>query len=96
MEDQVPKEVVQERFERLVALQDKIAAEESAKQIGTTGYWLPTMHPRGKETGRQLAEHRIIDCALVFLLAAKHRAPETLLLFPHESHPYHLIADPIA
>src|SRR5699024_4092936 len=35
MEDQIPKEVVQERFERLLALQDRVAAEESAKLIGT-------------------------------------------------------------
>ena len=35
MEAQVPKEVVQERFERLVALQDRISAEENAKLIGT-------------------------------------------------------------
>ncbi|QPK80344.1 tRNA (N6-isopentenyl adenosine(37)-C2)-methylthiotransferase MiaB [Corynebacterium lizhenjunii] len=35
MELQVPKHVVQERFERLVALQDRIAAEENAKLVGT-------------------------------------------------------------
>ena len=35
MEDQIPKEVVQERFERLVALQDSIQAEENAKLVGT-------------------------------------------------------------
>ncbi|MDY3127800.1 MAG: MiaB/RimO family radical SAM methylthiotransferase, partial [Corynebacterium sp.] len=35
MENQIPKEVVQQRFERLVALQDEIAAEENSKLIGT-------------------------------------------------------------
>ena len=35
MEDQIPKEVVQDRFERLVALQDSIQAEENKKLIGT-------------------------------------------------------------
>ena len=34
-EDQILKEVVQDRFERLVALQDRIAAEENAKLVGT-------------------------------------------------------------
>ena len=34
MGDQVPKEVVQERYERLVALQDRIGAEEAAAQVG--------------------------------------------------------------
>ncbi|MCY1160037.1 MAG: miaB, partial [Citricoccus sp.] len=35
MEDQVPKHIVQERFERLTALQDRISAEETAKLLGT-------------------------------------------------------------
>ncbi|MBN9606913.1 MAG: tRNA (N6-isopentenyl adenosine(37)-C2)-methylthiotransferase MiaB [Actinomycetales bacterium] len=34
MEHQVPKEVVQERFERLVELQDRISAEENAALVG--------------------------------------------------------------
>ncbi len=34
MPDQVPKAVVQERYERLTALQDRIAAEENQKQLG--------------------------------------------------------------
>ncbi|MCI9887300.1 tRNA (N6-isopentenyl adenosine(37)-C2)-methylthiotransferase MiaB [Micrococcales bacterium 31B] len=33
--DQLPKEVVQERFERLVKLQDRIAAEENRALVGT-------------------------------------------------------------
>jgi len=36
MPDQVPKEVVQERFERLVALQNEISFEENKKQEGRT------------------------------------------------------------
>ncbi|UKJ64507.1 tRNA (N6-isopentenyl adenosine(37)-C2)-methylthiotransferase MiaB [Cellulosimicrobium cellulans] len=36
MGDQLPKEVVQERFERLQALQERIAGEESARQVGRT------------------------------------------------------------
>src|SRR5699024_1739137 len=35
MEEQVPKHVVPERFERLVELQDDIAAEDNAKLVGT-------------------------------------------------------------
>ncbi|MQA62263.1 MAG: tRNA (N6-isopentenyl adenosine(37)-C2)-methylthiotransferase MiaB [Actinophytocola sp.] len=34
MADQVPKDVVQERYERLVALQDEIAWEENTKLVG--------------------------------------------------------------
>ncbi|MFF5211845.1 tRNA (N6-isopentenyl adenosine(37)-C2)-methylthiotransferase MiaB [Streptosporangium sp. NPDC000396] len=36
MEDQIPKEVVQERYERLVALQNEISWEENRKQVGRT------------------------------------------------------------
>jgi tRNA-2-methylthio-N6-dimethylallyladenosine synthase len=35
-ENQVPKEVVQERYERLTALQERVSAEENAKLIGTS------------------------------------------------------------
>ncbi|GAA1488537.1 tRNA (N6-isopentenyl adenosine(37)-C2)-methylthiotransferase MiaB [Brachybacterium sacelli] len=35
MEDQIPKEVVQERYERLIALQDRIAYEENQKLEGS-------------------------------------------------------------
>lgn len=35
-QDQVPKEVVQERYERLTALQERISSEENQKLIGTT------------------------------------------------------------
>jgi len=34
MDEQLPKEVVQERFERLMALQERIAGEEAARQVG--------------------------------------------------------------
>lgn len=36
MEDQIPKEVVQERYMRLVALQEEISWEENKKQVGRT------------------------------------------------------------
>lgn len=36
MADQLPKAVVQERFERLLALQERIGAEEADKQVGRT------------------------------------------------------------
>src|SRR5699024_11255440 len=76
MEDQVPKEVVQERFERLVALQDKIAAEESAKQIGTNQEVLVTNDagPQGKEKGRltgRAADKRLVH----FSIAAGGQTP---------------------
>src|SRR5690606_34130192 len=34
MENQVPKAVVQERYDRLIALQERISLEENQKQVG--------------------------------------------------------------
>ncbi|WP_018117342.1 tRNA (N6-isopentenyl adenosine(37)-C2)-methylthiotransferase MiaB [Corynebacterium mastitidis] len=36
MDNQVPKEVVQERYERLIALQERISAEDNAALVGTS------------------------------------------------------------
>lgn len=54
MEDQLPKDVVQQRFERLIALQDRISAEENQKQVGTLRELLVTADTgsKGSETGR--------------------------------------------
>ena len=35
MPDQLPKEVVQERFDRLVTLQERISLEQARAQVGT-------------------------------------------------------------
>ncbi len=52
--DQLPKAVVQERFERLTALQDRISREENERQVGRQVELLVTEKTgrRGGETGR--------------------------------------------
>ncbi len=55
MGDQVPKEVVQERFDRLLALQERISTQESAAQVGRTLELLVT-EGGGKKDG---ATHRL-------------------------------------
>ena len=53
--DQLPKAVVQERYERLTALQDRICAEENAKQVGREVEVLVTA-----QSGRKAEEtHRL-------------------------------------
>src|SRR5699024_3583315 len=47
MDDQVPKDVVHERFERLTALQDEIAWEENKAQMGRPVEVLVTKPPHG-------------------------------------------------
>lgn len=98
MEDQVPKEVVQERFERLIALQDRISAEESAKLVGTTQELLvaDTSGSKGADTGRLTG--RAKDNRLVhFSVPEGNETPrpgDFVSVLITESHPYHLIADP--
>jgi tRNA-2-methylthio-N6-dimethylallyladenosine synthase len=55
MEDQIPKKVVQERYERLVALQEEISWEENKKQIGRT-LELMVAEGEGRKDG---ATHRL-------------------------------------
>lgn len=65
MEDQVPKAVVQERFERLVKLQDRISAEEMKTLVGTRQELLVTEQSgtKASETGRlagRAPDHRLV------------------------------------
>lgn len=98
MENQIPKEIVQERFERLVALQDRIAAEESAKLVGTHQEVLVTSDTgaRGEETGRltgRAPDNRLVHFS-VPTGSAVPRPGDFVTVPITESHSYHLIADP--
>src|SRR5690606_18827392 len=69
MEDQIPKEVVQERFERLIALQDRITFEENQKHEGRTVEILVAEGEgtRDAETHRlsgRARDHRLVHFAL--------------------------------
>lgn len=62
MPDQVPKEIVQERFERLVELQDRISHEENRALIGTRQEVLVHSTPdaqHGRFSGRA-EDHRLV------------------------------------
>ncbi|GAA1644729.1 MULTISPECIES: tRNA (N6-isopentenyl adenosine(37)-C2)-methylthiotransferase MiaB [Brevibacterium] len=62
MPDQLPKEIVQERFERLIALQDEIAWEENKALIGTEVEVLVTSLPNADSprlSGRA-ADNRLV------------------------------------
>ncbi|BDZ43876.1 tRNA-2-methylthio-N(6)-dimethylallyladenosine synthase [Paraoerskovia sediminicola] len=67
LEDQVPKEVVQERFERLLALQDRMSAQESAKQVGRTVEVLVTEGAGRKDGASHRVSGRARDNRLVHL-----------------------------
>jgi tRNA-2-methylthio-N6-dimethylallyladenosine synthase len=51
MEDQIPKEIVQERYERLIELQESISAARNAAVVGRTLEVL--VEPPGRKGGLQ-------------------------------------------
>ena len=75
MEDQVPKEVVQERFERLLALQERVSEQEAAKQVGRM-LELLVIEGHGKKDGAtarvsgRAPDNRLVHFALPPELAA--------------------------
>ncbi|YCQ18465.1 tRNA (N6-isopentenyl adenosine(37)-C2)-methylthiotransferase MiaB [Arthrobacter sp. Z1-15] len=96
--DQLPKAVVQERFERLTALQDRIAAEENAKQVGTTVEVMVTAGSgrKSEETGRLSGRSR--DQRLVHFSVPEGGPvprPGDLVTVPVTSAAaFHLVSDP--
>ncbi|GAB3846014.1 tRNA (N6-isopentenyl adenosine(37)-C2)-methylthiotransferase MiaB [Nesterenkonia populi] len=104
-EDQLPKEIVQERFERLLALQDRICAEENQKLLGTDQELLVTADSGSKfeQTGRlsgRAPDHRLVHFSLPdgaeqprpgdFVTVPITRAGKTHLIADPEPHQYSL------
>jgi tRNA-2-methylthio-N6-dimethylallyladenosine synthase len=95
MDGQVPKKVVQERYERLVALQEEISWEENKKQVGRT---LEVLVAEG-EGRKDQATHRLSGRAPDNRLV--HFAPGAELPRPGDmvtvdvtyAAPHHLVAD---
>ncbi len=67
MPDQVPKAVVQERYERLAALQDRISAEENQRQVGREVTVLISSHDGKKDAANDRISGRADDNRLVHL-----------------------------
>ncbi len=100
MADQVPKAVVQERFERLVALQDRIAAEENRRVVGRRVELLVTAEA-GKKSGQtHRLSGRARDQRLVHFSvpegAESPRPGDFVTVTVTDAASYHLIADPRA
>lgn len=69
MENQIPKEIVQERFERLVELQDQISYEENQKLLGKTVKVLvsesgPTLNAGVKRLSGRAEDGRLVHFAI--------------------------------
>ncbi|CCI83163.1 tRNA (N6-isopentenyl adenosine(37)-C2)-methylthiotransferase MiaB [Corynebacterium otitidis] len=96
-EDQVPKEVVQERYERLHALQEQISAEENAKIVGRRVELVVQNDPgrKGEKTHRLSGRAR--DGRLVHFdpagVSEKIRPGDVVEVDVTGSAPHFLIAD---
>ena len=98
--DQLPKAVVQERYERLVALQERISAEENAAQVGRTVDVLVAQGEGRKDgaTARisgRAQDNRLVHLSLPAGLAADEAPRPGDLVTVEVTHgaPHHLVAD---
>jgi tRNA-2-methylthio-N6-dimethylallyladenosine synthase len=94
MEGQLPKAVVQERYERLIALQDDISWAENTAQVGRTVELLVASGEGSKDARTGRLSGRARDGRLVHFTAADGVRPgdvvETVVT---QAAPHHLVAD---
>ena len=99
MADQVPKEVVQERYERLTALQDHISREENQRQVGRTLHVLVSATEGRKGLERHRLSGRAEDSRLVhFDVPAGSELPrpgDIVTVTVTEAASFHLVADSV-
>ncbi len=95
MPDQVPKAVVQERFERLVAVQDRIAFEENRAQVGRTVDVLVSSSEGRKDELTHRLSGRAEDNRLVHFTPGTEvpRPGDVVTVAVTHAAPFHLIAD---
>ena len=99
MEDQVPKAIVQERYERLVALQDRISREENEKLVGTRVEVLVTATEGRKQAETHRLSGRAEDSRLVHFEvpegSAVPRPGDVVSVEITQAASFHLVADSI-
>jgi tRNA-2-methylthio-N6-dimethylallyladenosine synthase len=97
MPDQVPKEVVQERYERLVALQERISWEENERQVGREVEVLVSNGDGRKDEATHRLSGRARDSRLVhFEVPAGSPVPrpgDLVSVTVTHAAPFHLLAD---
>ncbi|MGO1770725.1 MAG: tRNA (N6-isopentenyl adenosine(37)-C2)-methylthiotransferase MiaB [Microbacterium sp.] len=97
MADQVPKEVVQERYERLVALQQRITLEENRKQLGRTLEVLVSTGEGKKDAETHRLTGRAEDNRLVHFEVPEGsdtpRPGDVVTVVVTHAAPSHLLAD---
>jgi len=97
MEEQVPKAIVQERYERLAALQDEISWEENQKMVGRRLEVLVSASDGRKHSQTNRLSGRAEDSRLVhFDVPANSVVPrpgDVVSVVVSQAAPFHLIAD---
>ncbi|MGW4927552.1 tRNA (N6-isopentenyl adenosine(37)-C2)-methylthiotransferase MiaB [Agromyces sp. NPDC004153] len=97
MEDQVPKEVVQERYERLIALQERISWEENQRLVGRPVEVLVSTGDGKKDAETHRLSGRAEDSRLVhFEVPAGSELPrpgDVVSVTITQAAPFHLLAD---
>jgi tRNA-2-methylthio-N6-dimethylallyladenosine synthase len=97
MADQVPKEVVQERYERLTALQDHISREENQKLVGEIVNVLVSAGEGKRDAERHRLSGRAEDSRLVHFDVPEGsetpRPGDIVTVRISEAASFHLIAD---
>ncbi|MBA8816444.1 tRNA-2-methylthio-N6-dimethylallyladenosine synthase [Microbacterium halimionae] len=97
MPDQVPKDVVQQRFERLAALQDRICLEENQLQVGRTVEVLVSKSEGKKDSETHRLTGRAEDNRLVHFELPPHsdqpRPGDVVSVEITHAAPFHLLAD---
>ena len=97
MENQIPKEVVQDRYERLISHVNEIAWQENKKQLGKSVEVLVANHEGRKDSQTQRLTGRARDNRLVhFETPAGHIDPrpgDLVTVTVTDAKPYFLFAD---
>ncbi len=97
MPDQVPKEVVQERYERLKAVQDRIAWEENTALVGTVAHVLVATNEGKKDSKNHRLSGRAEDSRLVHFTVPDGSTPprpgDVVSVVITEAKPFFLLAD---
>ena len=99
MDGQLPKAVVQERYERLMALQDRLSLEENEALVGTRAHVLVASNEGRKDSARSRLSGRAEDNRLVhFALpegAEEPRPGDVVTVEITAAAPHFLIADDV-
>ena len=97
MPDQVPKAIVQERYERLAELQDRICLEENQLQVGREVELLVAASESKKDAASQRLTGRAQDNRLVHFEVPEGseipRPGDAVTVTITHAAPYHLLAD---